>query len=195
VSSDERQPHERPIPTGEVLASLFGAGLEDFRVGGHTLRDADRFRVGYISVTALWSLEILPSFDERAIVAVVHLSGEEFRGHRTTDGIKAVFATPDGAASLDLERDTVGMALNGIDLFQSSRNAFLDGVGYKLTFSTYDLRGILIFSNPVRPRLVEVERAALLVAAHVASASGKRALASAIGIWQRYCDGRTTRPS
>jgi hypothetical protein len=167
----------------ETLARHFG--LENLNVGRHWRRDEERNRIGKLSVVSVWQLEVSPSFKPPFVLSVISALGEEFRGSKSPDWIKAVLATREAAGILQLNEDPIGALVNTLTLFQPGGGSSLDGVSYNFVFQTRALYGILKFSNPRQPSLAKFERACFELADKVAGDSKIDVLASVVESWSR----------
>jgi hypothetical protein len=188
MTAETKHPCDVPLPSGDKLAQLFG--LEELRVGRHYLRDTDRARTGSIWVQSLWYADVAPSFHERWILCVICAKGETFHNKTTPDWHKAALATPFQSAVVEIETDHVADSLNGFDLFPSSGDMSLDGIGYKFVFETLELHGTLSFGNPSQPHLVALESALNSLSSQVACRSGIKELGEVMGIWNEYIASR-----
>jgi hypothetical protein len=191
MASETTHPRPKLPPSRDELAKLFG--LEDLRIGKHFLRDADRSRVGSIWIESFWYAEILPSFHDGSALCVARAKGEVFRNNTTRDWHMAAFATTSHSAFSDIVDDPVASSLGGLNLFHADGNFTLDGIGYKVSFETLNLRGCLDFSNPTQPSLVSLESTLNLVAAEVAQRSGVQELIATIRTWDEYAGNRLRR--
>lgn len=178
-----RSPH---VISREDLAREFG--LEELRVGRHTLRNYPKHGepIGSLWVRYFWILEVKPSFDPHSILCAVEAQGEEFEKQQTPGWLKAAYATSANTAVISLREDAVSTILKDFDLLSSDRGLCLDGIGYQLTIATTNLEGTLNFSNPRLQKLVKLEAAALSVAQQIASESKNRQLIQSLKVWQRY---------
>jgi hypothetical protein len=84
---ERKQHHKRrlaklcTLTVGELNQTRFqGRGIENVRPGRHILRDKKRWRIGALKVSHAWHASILPSFHDRAVVAVARAHDTEYRG-------------------------------------------------------------------------------------------------------------------
>jgi hypothetical protein len=180
----QKSPGSAPLSSLHRLAPMFG--LEEIRIGIHPLRDAERARIGVVSVEQWWFVEIDPSFYPQILLACADIRGVEFRGKTSLSAIKAVLATSAEAAVLEIESDPIAGVMNSMALFACSGVDSLDGIGYRLAFETSNLGGQLYFDNPSLKHLVQLEAALLGLGNRVATSSGNKDLLAAARIWASY---------
>ena len=165
-----------PLPSWDDIAKLLE--MENLRIGSHYIRDEDRYRVASFSVPRLWSIEVVPSFQPVWRLAGVRAIGEEFRGAKTSDWMKAVLATHEDSAVLALDSDPVADAIGGLDLLDPSDFSSLDGVQYSVTLQTMSLPAAFKFGDSRHGSLLTLEREIFDLARTIALSSGKQALIS-----------------
>jgi hypothetical protein len=83
--------------------------------------------------------------------------------------------------------DSFGDAVNSLQLLGrcSDRGSF-DGISYQLWFQSSSVSGKLHFGNPYRADLIEIERAAFVLARGLREATQSPALEECLEIWEQY---------
>jgi hypothetical protein len=83
--------------------------------------------------------------------------------------------------------DSFGDAVNSLQLLGrcSDRGSF-DGISYQLWFQSSSVSGKLHFGNPYRGDLIEIERAAFVLARGLREATQSPALEVCLEIWEQY---------
>ena len=169
-----------PFPTWDEMANLME--MESLSIGGHAKRDEDRYRVATFSVPWVWSVEVCPHLHPVWRLAGATAIGQEFRGVTTTNWTKAVLATHEDSAVVELERDRIVEAIGALDLLDDSDHSSLDGVSYRVKLTSKALRITVEFANPSDGPLLALEREILDLTRLIARSSGKPALTSRWGV-------------
>lgn len=149
-------------------------GLEDLRIGSHTLRRDDRVKVGTVLVHRIWRAEFRPSFHEHGGLVVAYTDHGTRAVLRTMPDDPIADVRPQPALLVDWADPVLDLlaAVTLVPTKFSPPDLFLDGIGYVLRVQTEDLTLDIDFSNPTRPPALDLERAIFDAARVVAAAQG-----------------------
>ena len=164
------------------LAVIFQ--LEDLRVGKHIIRDHRNWKIGELQVEYLWWSLIEPSFDSRAVVAVVRFEDELralFQPLDKDDGLESV-----SAVKVIGWRDPMLFAFEGVNIMTQTGDLSLDGISYHLQIKTSDVDANFSFANPGTEALLKIESALIETARHVVQTERNRKGEDYLVIWNRY---------
>jgi hypothetical protein len=183
--SSLREPPHNPV---EEVARL--TGLRDLRIGKHFLRDGKGEPNACVWVRSYWLVEVLPTFQPPAVVAVVAAKGEPFNDCKSPDWVKGVFASQREAAVVLLDADPLPPALNCLTLLTDDETPCHEGVGYAFHFETPQVRGLLQFGNPAQDGLKAVEAGILALAHKIATQAGSPILNQVLDAWREFVAGK-----
>jgi hypothetical protein len=167
-------------------------GLERWWVGVNSFRTPSGDAP--VWVDHLWTFFGWPSFNELWYLAGVSATTRAQALTRRRVAwlpVTDILALKDGMTPLevaaDLAWDAFGDAVNSLQLLgRCSAGGGFDGISYQLWFQSCCVSGQLHFGNPDRADLIEVERAAFVLARGLAEATQSPALEECLEIWERY---------
>ncbi|MCA9803200.1 MAG: hypothetical protein KC777_14620 [Cyanobacteria bacterium HKST-UBA02] len=170
------------------LAELFG--LEELRIGRHRQRDTLK-APNMLWVQYYWVVEVIPSFHPRSVLAGIKAveDGKQFENASLDGWPKIAYLTEDSNHVLSIGDDDVAASLHTFDILPVMGMLALDGICYKLGFSSLDVTGEMRILNPSQPSQIKLQSMLLRSANMVAEASQDIRLREAIKIWCEYAPG------
>ncbi len=175
----------RNLLHGKELANLFG--LEDLRAGRHPLKNSPHGEPsGSLWVKYLWTVEIMPSFDENSILCAVKVEGEHSTNAQRW--IRILYATPNTHQVFEVDEDPLSDGLGNFDLVPEIKHLTLDGISYKLIVESLAVRSVMLFSNPSTGKLRDFESRCYSAAAKLVGTSSNLELKQSVKCWRSYAN-------
>jgi len=161
-------------------------GLNSWHIGVHAIRDSSGLELSRFQVDHVWAVNILPSFEVPARVAVLYQPTYYrvvFGVGRSPDNVSTSVIQTEVAKSWI---DPLEQILGQLDLFHGTESLSLDGIEYDFYNLSWASESHLHFSNPIDSQFIEIEKAFFSVAEKVVNEKGQRHEKDYLAIWKKY---------
>ncbi len=175
----------------DEIAAVFG--LDKLQPGRHTIRDSSRYAIDEQWVSRIWTVQILPSFNESAMLAAISTRDWEYSGKKHIAETRSAFLLENLGGVLvsgpvGLTDDPVAKLLQKINVYPEEEYLSLDRISYHTSTQQCELEADIYFSNPRNPGPLQVESAFFSFAKKLFEADGRNEFRQYLAPWQRYLD-------
>jgi hypothetical protein len=160
--------------------------LNSWHIGVHVVRDSSGLELSRFQVDHVWAVNILPSFEVPARVAVLY----QPTYYRVIFGVGR---SPDNVSTSVIQTelpkswiDPLEQVLCQLDLFHGAESLSLDGIEYDFYNLSWASESRLHFSNPIDSQFIQLEKAFFSVAEKVVNEKGQRHEQDYLAIWKKY---------
>ena len=178
----------KSVALAEILSiqTNLELGLNGWHVGVHAVRDSSGLELSRFTVDHIWAVNILPSFEVPARVAVLY----QPTFYRIVFGVGA---SPDNVSSSIIRAelpqswvDPTENILCQFDLFHGTDSLSLDGIEYDFFNLSWASKNHIHFFNPIDLQFIELEKAFFTVAEKVVNEKGQRVEKDYLAMWRKY---------
>ena len=178
----------KSVALAEILSiqTNLALGLNGWHIGVHAVRDSSGLELSRFTVDHVWAVNILPSFEAPARVAVLY----QPTCYRIAFGVGA---SPDNV-SLSVIRaefpkswvDPLESILRQFDLFHGTDSLSLDGIEYDFFNLSWASENHIHFFNPIDSQFIELEKAFFSVAEKIVNEKGRHIEKDYLALWKKY---------
>jgi hypothetical protein len=168
-------------------------GVPELRCGRHALRDQKGWLDDKIEVGYLWHALVMPSFHPWAAIGLVHMKQSEFRGKDHPSIMRAAMVVFDqeggqarASSATEVNSDPLAEEIRGLQVLPGTKSVFLDGIGYRICTSDWEVEATIHLHNPRSASLRAVEKSLFQIATTIQSQTGNHEITAYLNLWQGY---------